>query len=66
MATKLGKVVAYDIGSQRTKSHDSLIICSLMTNEKHYISDFERSMNNKLDRVVAYDMEPPLKKSYNP
>ena len=25
MTTKLGKVVAYDIGSLRTKSHDSLI-----------------------------------------
>ena len=25
MTTKLGKLVAYDIGSPRTKSHDSLI-----------------------------------------
>lgn len=66
MATKLGKVVAYDIGSRRAESHDSLIVCNLMTNEKHYISDFESSMDNKLDRVVAYDMEPSLKKSYNP
>ena len=42
---------------------DQVIICNLVTNKKHYISNSTRPMDTKLYRVVAYNMGPKLKKS---
>ena len=39
-----------------------VIICSLMTNKKHFISNSKSPMDTKLGRVVAYDTEKTLKK----
>ena len=61
------KVMAYGIERPCTMSHDSLIvvICSLMTNKKRYISNSKSPIDTKLDRVVAYDIEPSLNKSHH-
>ena len=66
MDNKLNKVVAYDIGLPRTKSHNSSIICSLMANEKWHILTCTSLMNTNRDRVVVYDMNLPLKKINHP
>ena len=63
MTTRFGKALAYDTGSPHTRSQDSLIVCSLMTNSKHYIFDFDSPMDTKFDREVAYDKESSLKKN---
>ena len=55
MATKHNKVVAYDIRPPRTKSRDHVIICSLMKNEKSYISSCTSPTDTKCERVVVYD-----------
>ena len=62
MATKHNKVVAYDIRPPRTKSRDHVIICSLMKNEKSYISSCTSPVDTGLDRVVVQDMELQIKK----
>ena len=62
MTTKLNKVIAYGIGhrTQGAWFFDIVIICCLMTSKKRNISS---PMDTKLDRVVAFDMGPTLKKS---
>ena len=57
MATKHNKVVAYDIRPPRTKSRDHVIICSLMKNEKSYISSCTSPTDTKRERVVVYDTQ---------
>ena len=42
---------------------DHVIICSPVTNKKRYIFNSTSPMDTKLDRIVAYDMGPKLKKS---
>ena len=60
MTTKLDKMMAYGIGHAQSPQ---VIICNLVTNKKHYISNSTRPMDTKLYRVVAYNMGPKLKKS---
>ena len=43
---------------------DHLIICRVMVNKKRCISNSKSPMDTELDRVVTYDMGPPLKKSH--
>ena len=45
---------------------DHLIICRVMVNKKRCISNSKSPMDTELDRVVTYDMSPPLKKSHQP
>ena len=42
-----------------------VIMCSPVTNKMQYMSNFTSPMDTKLDRVVAYDMGPNLKKSHH-
>ena len=44
---------------------DHVIICSLVKNEKHYISNSTSPVDTKLDWVVSYDMGLKLKKSHH-
>ena len=44
---------------------DHLIISSLITKKKGYISNSTSPMDTKLDRVVPYEMGPTLKKSHH-
>ena len=64
MATKLGKVVAYDIGPPCKKSHDSLITLSYVVSWK--MKNVVSPIDTEIDRVVAHDMGLPLKKLHHP
>ena len=64
MATKLGKVVAYDTGPPRTNSHVSLITLSYVVSWK--MKNVVSPIDTEIDRVVAHDMGLPLKKLHHP
>ena len=49
----------------QTRQFDHVIIYSLMTNKKRYISNSRCPMDTKLDRVVAYDMKPTINISHH-
>ena len=58
--TKLDKVVAYDIGSPRKNSHDSLITWSYVVSWQ--MKNVVSPIDTEIDRVVAHDIGQPLKK----
>ena len=59
----------YQTGQDRTTIHkviwffEHVIICSLVTNKKRYFSNSTSPMDIKLDRVMASDFGPKLKKN---
>ena len=60
----------YQTGQDRTTIHkvawffEHVIICSLVTNKKRYFSNSTSPMDIKLDRVMASDFGPKLKKKH--
>ena len=58
--TKLDKVVAYDIGSPRKNSHDSLITWSYVVSWQ--MKNVVSPIDTEIDRVMAHDIGQPLKK----
>ena len=44
---------------------EHVIISSLVTNKKRYISNSTSPMDIKLDKIISYDLGPKLKKSHH-
>ena len=66
MTTKVGDGLWYWATMHKVPwVFDHVIICSLMTNIKRYISNSTSPTDTRVDRVVGYDMGPTFKKSHH-
>ena len=68
ISTKSDKVMVYGIGPPCTKSHDFSILWFHVVsyqNKKRYICNSLSPLDDKLKRVVVYDMRLTLKKSHH-